>query len=142
MTTSSSLTVRDIMTPDPVACPADATIGEAAELMRDRGIGDVLVERDGELMGLLTDRDIVIRGLAEGLDASSTVESVCTPRLVTVEPDAPVAEAVEMMRSMAVRRLPVVDQGRPVGIVSLGDLALELDARSALADISAAEPDA
>lgn len=142
MNHSSNLTVRDIMTPDPVACPADATIGEAAGLMRDLGIGDVLVERDGELVGLVTDRDIVIRGLAEGMDSSGSVEDVCTPGLVTVEPDAPVSEAVELMRSMAVRRLPVVEEGQPIGIVSLGDLALELDGRSALADISAAEPDA
>jgi len=142
MAQASNLTVRDIMTPDPVSCPAEATIGQAAELMRDRDIGNVLVQRDGELVGLVTDRVIVVRGIAEGMGTDASLADVCTPGLVTVPPDAPVEEAVEMMRSMAVRRLPVVEGDRPVGILSLGDLALELDSRSALADISAAEPDA
>jgi CBS domain-containing protein len=141
MTMSAHMTVRDVMTPQPVCCDAHATIGEAAQLMRDQGIGDVLVEQDGRLLGLVTDRDIVIRALAEGRDASTTLDSVCTEDPVTLEPDAPVQQAVELMRSMAIRRVPVVEKGRPVGIVSIGDLALELDERSALADISAAEPD-
>jgi len=96
----------------------------------------------GQLAGIVTDRDIAIRLAAAGLDASTTrVGEICTRDLRTVAPDDDVNRAVELMREQAVRRLPVVDNGSPVGVVSLGDLAVDLDQRSALAEISAAEPD-
>lgn len=107
--------------------------------MRENDIGDVLISDQDPMCGVLTDRDIVIRALAEGRDPASTMAGeIASSNLVTVSPDDPVDRAVELMPAHAVRRLPVCHDGRPVGIVSIGDLAIEQDPRSALADISAA----
>jgi CBS domain-containing protein len=137
-------TIREVMTPDPAVLEADASIIDAAKLMRDGDHGDVLVARDGALCGIVTDRDIVVRGIAgAGADtalASLRLGDVCTTDLRVLTPDDSIDDAVAMMREQAVRRLPVVDSGRPVGIVSIGDLAIEEDERSALAAISAAPP--
>jgi CBS domain-containing protein len=132
--------IRDVMAQDPKTVSADDPIIRAAELMRDEDIGDVIVlDADGELCGIVTDRDITIRAVAEGQDPSSAkIEAVCSPEVATIGPDDDVESAARMMRERAVRRLPVVDNGRVVGAVSIGDLALELDPDSALADISAA----
>jgi CBS domain-containing protein len=93
------------------------------------------------LQGIVTDRDIVVRCVATGADVSqATLAEVCTDALVSVSPDTSIDEAAQMMREMAVRRLPVVERGQAVGIVSIGDLAIEREPRSALADISAAIP--
>jgi CBS domain-containing protein len=133
-------TVREIMTQHPVTLPRSASITEAAKRMRDDGIGDVIVMDDGDICGLVTDRDIVVRAVAEGADPQFTkVDEICTHELVTVGPDDSLQQTVQLMRERAVRRVPVVEGGRPVGIVSLGDLAIELDEHSGLADISAAE---
>jgi len=133
--------VREVMTRSPVTVPASAPIQEAARQMRDQAIGDVIVLKDGAICGIVTDRDITVRAVAEGRDPKSTpVGDICTEGLATVTPDASVAEAVELMRSKAVRRLPVVEGGKPIGIVSIGDLAVERDPKSALADISSADP--
>ena len=130
------------MTRNPVNVRTTATLANAAQLMRDREIGDVLVVReDGSLCGLVTDRDLVVKGLAEGLDASSaTIEEICSHNPVTLSSDQTVKDAVKLMREHDIRRLPVVDGGDLVGIVSLGDLAIEKDPGSALADISQAPP--
>jgi CBS domain-containing protein len=89
----------------------------------------------------VTDRDLVIRGLAENCDPDrTTIGSICSAELCTVAPTDPVDKAVRFMRDRAVRRLPVVDDGQILGVVSIGDLAMELDERSALAEISAAPP--
>jgi CBS domain-containing protein len=133
-------TVREIMTQNPVTLPRSASISEAAKRMRDDDIGDVIVMDDGDMCGLVTDRDIVVRAVAEGADPQFTkVDEICTHNLVTVAPDDSLQQTAQLMRERAVRRVPVVEGGRPVGIVSLGDLAIELDERSGLADISAAE---
>jgi CBS domain-containing protein len=133
--------VRDVMTSDPVVCSATATLTDAAREMRDREIGDVLVERDGALCGVVTDRDIVIRAVAVGADPNvARLGDICTRELITVSPSDSVRDAVDLMRKNAVRRLPVVDEGEAIGIVSLGDLAVERDPDSALSDISAAPP--
>jgi CBS domain-containing protein len=119
------------------------TVARAARVMREQDIGDVLVAYDCDLFGVLTDRDIVVRALAEGRDPeSTTVGSVCTPPPVaTLSPDDTTDLAVELMRRYAVRRLPVVERGGcPVGMVSLGDLATTEDPHSALEDISKAVP--
>ena len=109
--------------------------------MRDGNIGDVVVLEDGQVRGILTDRDIVIRALAEGMDPSrTTVGEVCSRELTTLSPTDSIAQAVSIMRDKAIRRLPVVEGGRPVGIVSLGDLAVEREPDSALGGISAAPP--
>ncbi|MEV5575573.1 CBS domain-containing protein [Spirillospora sp. NPDC052269] len=117
--------MSDVMTARPRSLPRDATLHEAARLMRDEGIGDVLVTVGGRLCGMVTDRDIVVRALAEDLDARITsLGEVCTADLATVRPEDGTGTAVRLMRERAVRRLPVVDAARrPVGIVSLGDLA-------------------
>ena len=134
-------TVADVMTSSPTCLPLSATLAEAARCMRDDSIGDVLVVDEGDqLRGLVTDRDIVVRGMASGLDSSSPIAEVCSPDPVTVSPDAPVEEAIKLMSQQAIRRIPVVDGGRAVGIVAIGDLAQERDPKSVLADISSAAP--
>jgi CBS domain-containing protein len=133
--------IRDVMTSDPIVCPATATLTDAAREMRDREIGDVLVERGGALCGVVTDRDIVIRAVATGADPNVTrLGDICSRELITLSPSDSIRDAVELMRKKAVRRLPVVDKGAAVGIVSLGDLAVERDKDSVLSDISAAPP--
>jgi len=135
-------TVEEIMTRNPRTVNVDDTIRDAAVVMRDGDIGDVIVVEDGQVTGILTDRDIVVRGVADGRDADSTpVSEICTTGIRSIEPDASVDDALSAMREDDIRRLPVVKNGRPVGIVSLGDLAVERDTDSTLADISAASPD-
>jgi CBS domain-containing protein len=135
--------IRDVMTADPTVCPASADLATAGRLMREQDIGDVLVERDGALCGIVTDRDIVIRAVADDLSPSTTrLGDICTGELITLRPEDTVEEAVEVMRAKALRRLPVCEGTRAVGVVSLGDLARERDPNSALADISEAPPSA
>jgi CBS domain-containing protein len=135
-------TVEEVMTKNPRTVNVDGTVLEAAQLMRDNDIGDVIVVEDGEVTGIVTDRDIVVRAVAEGRDAeSTTVGEIATTGVEAIEPDASVDDALRMMREHDIRRLPVVKNGRPVGIVSLGDLAVEREPDSTLADISAAAPD-
>jgi CBS domain-containing protein len=118
-------------------------IVEAARVMRDRDMGDVLVAEGDRLHGIATDRDIVIRAVAEGWNPDSTpIAEVCTKEPTTLAPTDSVRDAVKLMRDKAIRRLPVVEDGRPVGIVTIGDLAIKADGESALADISAARPNA
>jgi CBS domain-containing protein len=133
--------VRDVMTAEPLRVSPRTTTTEAAKVMRAAGVGDVLVVEGTALRGIVTDRDLVVRVLAEGLDPATTpVERVCSEQLSTVSPDETVAGAAHLMGERSLRRLPVVDNGALVGIVSLGDLALEQDPGSGLADISAAPP--
>ena len=130
------------MTTNPRTVNVDDTVLAAAQLMRDHDIGDVIVVEDGQVTGILTDRDIVVRAVAEGRDAeSTTVGEIATTDAQAIEPDASVDDVLRMMREHDIRRLPVVKDGRPVGIVSLGDLAVEREPDSTLADISAAAPD-
>jgi CBS domain-containing protein len=111
--------------------------------MRDRDIGDVIVIEHNQVCGIVTDRDIVVRTVAEAQDpASITLGDICSHALLTVRPTDSVEHAVRLMRTHAIRRVPVVDGGKAVGIVSLGDLAVERDPHSALGEISAAPPDA
>jgi CBS domain-containing protein len=133
--------VREVMTPNPTAFPATATVGEAARAMRDMDIGDVMVMDDRQICGIVTDRDIVVRAVAEGREPSEVkLSEICSRELTTLAPTDDTADAARLMRERAVRRLPVVENGQPVGIVSIGDLAVERDPESALADISAAPP--
>jgi CBS domain-containing protein len=133
--------VKEIMTTQPITLGKDATIAEAAKLMRDRGIGDVIVVDGEDAEGIVTDRDIVIRGVAEGADPDTTrLGQVVSGDLTSVAPDDPVERAIELVRGKAIRRVAVLDGGKPVGIISIGDLAIERDPRSALADISEEPP--
>ena len=133
--------VQDIMTTDVVTIEASSTVREAAQQMQAQGLGDVLVARRGDVCGIVTDRDIAIRVVADGKDPGTTkVGEICSSELVALSPGESVEDAIGVVREQAVRRLPVLDAGRPVGIVSLGDLAMERDRASALADVSAAPP--
>ncbi|ARZ66960.1 CBS domain-containing protein [Streptomyces sp. HU2014] len=115
--------VKDVMTPAIVAVHPDASLVEAAQLMRSQGVGDVIVTEGGRLLGVLTDRDIALRAVADGVDPLAvSCESVCTAEPVTVGPEDEVSTAVGLMRRYAVRRLPVVEHGRPLGMVSASDL--------------------
>jgi CBS domain-containing protein len=133
-------TVAEVMTHEPATVNADTPTSEAAREMRTSNTGDVLVTDGGQLVGIVTDRDIAIRIVAEDKSPSTPVREACSSQdLATVTPDTSIDQAIELMRSKAIRRLPVVEGGRPVGIVSIGDFALERDETSALADVSAAE---
>ncbi len=133
--------IRELMTKDVVTSPPGTSVAEASRLMRDEDIGDIVVVDEDTVIGLVTDRDIVIRAMAEGRSPTeTTVGDIASREIATVGPNDDVAEVVRTMRSQAVRRIPVVEDGRPVGVVSIGDLAIERDSDSALADISAAPP--
>jgi CBS domain-containing protein len=133
--------VSDLMTSAPVSLRPAQPLTEAARAMREQGIGSVLVVDGGRLKGLVTDRDIVVRAVADGRDPGrTTLADVCSPDLVTAAPDDDADTAVQRMREHGVRRIPVVDGDRPVGVLSIGDMAIERDERSALADISAETP--
>lgn len=131
--------VRSIMTPDPVMVDVNATLIEAARKMKDKDIGDVLVtDENGQLVGIVTDRDIVVRGIAAGADVGTArVGDVCSKDVVTVHPESAVEHVVRVMRDYAVRRVPVVEDGKPLGVVSLGLLATQFDPQSVLGHISA-----
>jgi CBS domain-containing protein len=133
--------IREVMTPDPVCLEPHATAAEAARKMRDVDSGAILVTEGDGLRGLLTDRDIVVRAIADGRDPSQVeVGEICSAKIEALTPDDDVDRAVQLMRERHVRRIPVCEDGHPVGIVSIGDLALARDERSALADISGAAP--
>jgi CBS domain-containing protein len=136
--------IREVMTAAPITVPSDATLREAAQIMADNNIGDVfVVEPTSEgLLGILTDRDIAIRAVAKGLDPSTTdVGDVSTDDVGAIGPNDTVQDALRLMRDRAVRRLPVVESGKAIGVVTLGDLSVEADPDSVLADLSTAPPD-
>lgn len=133
--------IREVMTESPELVSADTSVTDAAKLMRDKDFGGILCGDSDELRGFLTDRDIVLKVVAEGKDpTSTTVGEVATSDLHTLSPDDSVNDAIEILRRHNVRRVPIVEGAKPVGIVSIGDLAIERDEKSALADISAAPP--
>jgi CBS domain-containing protein len=133
--------IRELMPPNPVALPGTASVHEAARAMRDANIGDVIVIENNQVCGIVTDRDIVVRLVAEAQDpATTTLADLCSHALVTVSPTDSIEEAVRLIRTHAIRRLPVVEGGQAVGIVSLGDLAGARDPGAALGEISAAPP--
>lgn len=133
-------TVADVMTPAPITIGMSDTLQSAARMMAAQDVGALVVQAGHTTIGIVTDRDLVVRGLAEGLGLEAMVGEVASEDVVTVGPDVPVETAVQVMRAAAVRRVPVVDGDTVVGIVSIGDLAIERDPTSVLADISEAEP--
>jgi CBS domain-containing protein len=136
-------TVRDVMSGDPATIDSSQPIVDAARLMRTADTGVLVVTTEGAVYGVVTDRDITVRAVAEGRDVQTTpVGDVTSTDIETVGPDTGLAQVVQTMRARAVRRVPVVEGGRVVGIVSIGDLAVEVDPGSALADVSAAPGDA
>ena len=146
--------VRDVMTPAPETVTLDAPLTAAARLMAEKDIGDVIVVEPGtervagivtdneRLVGMISDRDIAIRAVAEGRNPeTTTVEEIFSRDLVAAGPADSVRHVIDLMEDLKVRRLPVVEADRAVGIVSLGDLAVETNVGSAIAEISAAAPD-
>ncbi|AMV10332.1 CBS domain-containing protein [Geobacillus sp. G4] len=116
-------TVRDVMSTDVQYCTPLDNLYEAAVKMRDFNVGAIPIVDDGRLVGMITDRDIVVRGMAEKRPGSTAVTEVMSRDLVTLSPDDSVQKAADMMARHQIRRLPVVENGRLVGIISLGDLA-------------------
>ena len=116
--------VRTVMSASPVTIGPDATAREAAALLADADIGAVPVVTDGRLVGIVTDRDLVVRVLAAGLGPDTPVGEIASADICSVAPDTPLAEAAQLLGEAQVRRLPVVDgDGRLVGIVTQADLA-------------------
>ena len=133
--------IRDIMSPAPICMAPGESVSAAAQAMKQHGIGTVLVLTDGKLSGLLTDRDITVRVLAENRDPLTTrIGDICSSELVVLGPDDDVEHATPLIRERAVRRIPILAGATPVGVVSIGDLALDEDATSALSGVSSAPP--
>jgi CBS domain-containing protein len=134
--------IQEVMTKKIHAVGKDSTLSAVARVMHDQNIGNVIVTNpDGTFCGIVTDRDLVVRGMASQRDPDKTrVAEVCTESVVKLAPTATVDEAVKLMRERAVRRIPVVTNGKAIGIVSIGDLARAKDPDSALAQISSAAP--
>lgn len=135
--------IREVMSKDPVTLSASDSVVEAARAMRENDIGDVIVmDESDQICGIVTDRDITIKIVADARDISGTkIGEFCTRDVSTLTPDDSVGDAVALMEKKAIRRIPIVENGKPVGIVSIGDLAVTRDPESALASISAAPPD-
>jgi CBS domain-containing protein len=133
--------VRDIMSAAPVCMPPGEPVSAAAAAMNRHGTGTVLVLTDGRLTGIVTDRDITVRVLAENRDPRTTpIGDICGSELVVLDPGDDLTQAARLVRDRAVRRIPVLRNGIPVGVVSSGDLALEKDARAVLSGVSSAPP--
>lgn len=134
--------IEDVMTRRVHSVRADTCLRDVAALMRDQDIGDVLVtNEDGTVRGIVTDRDIVVRAAASGCDLGSTCAGdIASQDIVKIAPTATIDDAVKLMSKHAIRRVPVMNDGVALGIVSIGDLARSRDPNSALAHISQAHP--
>jgi CBS domain-containing protein len=130
-------TVRDVMTPKPLTLDARTSLESAAKVMRDHDVGAVLVAHEGILHGVLTDRDIVVRAIASGRHPAATFAmEACSTDVETIPATDSPDRAAELMLERELRRLPVVDDGKLVGIVTLTDLAPYEGPRSRLAGIA------
>ena len=124
--------VRGAMTVEPRSAKPGLSLAEAAQLMKSEDVGSLPVVDDGHLVGVLTDRDIVVRAVAEGVDPNAiVVGEVASRGLVTVDPEQDLDEALALMARHQVRRLPVVEQDRLVGIVAQADVAHGVKAKQA-----------
>ena len=117
--------IRDVMTPNPRTVTPDDSIQNAARIRRDEDTGAVPVVDNGRPVGMVTDRDIVVRAVADGSQLNRPVSEIVTGAVVTVTPDTSTRDAAQLMSEHQIRRLPVVENERLVGIVSLGDLAVK-----------------
>jgi CBS domain-containing protein len=120
-----AMNVRDVMTPNPRTVSPNESLQAAAQIMREEDTGVVPVVENGRLVGLVTDRDMVVRAVAHGMPPTERVGQIATKEIEAVTPDISTKEAARIMAEHQVRRLPVVENGRLVGIVSLGDLAVK-----------------
>jgi CBS domain-containing protein len=124
--------VRDAMTPEPRVADPSLSLAEAAQLMRSEDIGSLPIVQEGQLVAVLTDRDIVVRAVAESADLSATnVGDIASRKPVTIEPDEDLDEALALMARAQVRRLPVVEGGRLVGVLAQADIAHEAKSKQA-----------
>lgn len=135
------LRCREIMTRELRTATREMTLQEVAAMMRDGDMGAVPVVEDGRLIGIITDRDIVVRCIADGKNAETPVAEAMTTEIYSVRPDDFVFEAVRLMGDKQVRRIPVItDDGKLAGIISMADVALEtedeLEIAETLEDIS------
>ncbi|MCG1020515.1 CBS domain-containing protein [Sutcliffiella horikoshii] len=133
-------TVREVMTTNVDFCTPLDNVFEVATKMKDLNVGAIPIVENNELLGMITDRDLVVRGIAEKHPGSNSVTNVMSDHLITIGPDASIEEAAHKMAEHQIRRLPVVENGALIGIVSLGDLAIrdysDDQAGEALSDIS------
>lgn len=133
--------VREVMSAAPETVDIDTSIREAAEKMRVADIGNVIVTENGQVRGILTDRDIAVRAVSEGRDPDAAkVGDIMTPSPVMIGPSESVKAAIDLMHQHDIRRLPVVKSGRPVGVVALADVSMSPRVQPLLADISTAPP--
>ncbi|AKL94443.1 regulatory protein [Clostridium aceticum] len=133
--------VRDIMTSHVSASSANASIDEIARKMKELNVGSIpICDNQNHIIGIVTDRDIVVRGIVDGFRVSDNIDKVMSKELIFVSPDTHAHEAARIMAQNQIRRLPVVENGKLVGLVAIGDLAVRNiyvdDAGKALSDIS------
>jgi CBS domain-containing protein len=119
------MNISEVMTPNPRSVSPSDSIQNAARIMRDEDAGAVPVVDNGRAVGIVTDRDIVIRVVAEGGQLNGPIRDIVTGALVSARPDMSTREAAQLMSDHQIRRLPVVENDRLVGIVSIGDLAVK-----------------
>lgn len=129
--------VSEVMTTEVESVQMNSTLEEAASIMKMENVGDVpVIDEDDDLVGIITDRDIVVRCVAEGKNPAETnVEEVLSHELETIEPDVDVEEAAQLMAERQIRRLPVCEDGELVGMLSIGDLALKSRRAGASSDV-------
>ena len=134
-TAKTRIRCREIMTSDVRTATREHSLQDVARLMRDGDMGSVPVVEDGKLVGIVTDRDIVVRAVAEGKDASSSAVDAMTTDIFSVKPDDFAFEAIRLMGDKQVRRIPVVDEdGRLAGIIAMADVALEMEDEKEIAE--------
>ncbi len=117
-------TVQEAMTSNPTAITPDTTVQEAARLMKSDDVGALPIVEDGRLTCVITDRDLAIRGVADGLDSATSVRELASKDVVTIDPQQSLEEAARLMAEHQIRRLPVVEEdGRLVGMLAQADVA-------------------
>ncbi|TWT06659.1 CBS domain-containing protein [Planococcus sp. CPCC 101016] len=116
--------IEEIMTTDVETCMPESTLQEVASKMREINVGSIPICEEGRLVGIVTDRDIVIRGLAEQIPSDAAISEILSAEVVTGTVELTVEEAADLMAVHKIRRLPIVSDDRVIGIVSLGDLAI------------------
>lgn len=135
MTAKTRVRCRDIMTSNVKTATRADTLQDVAALMRDGDMGSVPVIEEGKLVGIVTDRDIVVRSMADGKDASTSVSEAMTTDIFAVKPDDFAFEAIRLMGDKQVRRVPVVDEnGALAGIIAMADVALEMEDEREIAE--------
>ena len=116
--------IEEIMTSDVETCMPESTLQEVASKMREINVGSILICEENRLVGIVTDRDIVIRAIAEQIPSDAAIAEILSAEVITGTVDLTIEEAAELMAAHKIRRLPLVENDRVVGIVSLGDLAI------------------